>query len=87
MGGYELHDHLSEQLFRPVGAYFAYFSSSVGNISEQIYSRQALYFSYTLMARALNNPGAMLPGMTMGVIGYALGSYLGISLGLYLRGL
>jgi uncharacterized membrane protein len=40
-----------------------------------------------LMARALNNPGAMLPGMTMGVIGYALGSYLGISLGLYLRGL
>ncbi len=40
-----------------------------------------------LIARALNNPGAMLPGMTMGVIGYALGSYLGISLGLYLRGL
>ncbi|MGB1140469.1 MAG: DUF819 family protein [Halioglobus sp.] len=40
-----------------------------------------------LIARALNNPGAMLPGMTMGVIGYALGSYLGISLGLYLRSL
>ena len=40
-----------------------------------------------LMARALNNPGAMLPGMTTGVIGYALGSYLGISLGLYLRSL
>ena len=38
-------------------------------------------------ARALNNPGAMLPGMTTGVIGYALGSYLGISLGLYLRSL
>lgn len=38
-----------------------------------------------LMARALNNPGAMLAGMTTGVIGYALGSYLGISLGLYLR--
>ncbi|MEM9254159.1 MAG: DUF819 family protein [Pseudomonadota bacterium] len=38
-----------------------------------------------LMARALNNPGAMLTGMTTGVIGYALGSYLGISLGLYLR--
>tara|TARA_B100001540_G_scaffold298387_1_gene301867 strand:- start:943 stop:2103 length:1161 start_codon:yes stop_codon:yes gene_type:complete len=40
-----------------------------------------------LMARALNNPNAMLAGMTTGVIGYALGSYLGISLGLYLRGL
>jgi uncharacterized membrane protein len=40
-----------------------------------------------LMARALNNPGAILPGMTTGVIGYALGSYLGISLGLYLRSL
>ena len=40
-----------------------------------------------MMARALNNPGAILPGMTTGVIGYALGSYLGISLGLYLRSL
>ena len=40
-----------------------------------------------LMARALNNPGAIIPGMTTGVIGYALGSYLGISLGLFLRSL
>jgi len=40
-----------------------------------------------LMARALNNPGAILPGMTTGVIGYALGSYLGISLGLFLGSL
>lgn len=40
-----------------------------------------------LMARALNNPAAILPGMTTGIIGYALGSYLGISLGLYLRSL
>jgi uncharacterized membrane protein len=40
-----------------------------------------------MMARALNNPAAMLAGMTTGVIGYALGSYLGISLGLYLRSL
>lgn len=40
-----------------------------------------------IMARALNNPGAMLAGMTTGVIGYAIGSYLGISLGLYLRSL
>jgi uncharacterized membrane protein len=40
-----------------------------------------------MMARALNNPAAILPGMTTGVIGYALGSYLGISLGLYLQSL
>ena len=40
-----------------------------------------------LMARALNNPAAILPGITTGVIGYALGSYLGISLGLYLHSL
>ena len=40
-----------------------------------------------MMARALNNPGTILPGMTTGVISYALGSYLGISLGLYLRNL
>ena len=40
-----------------------------------------------LMARALNNPDTILVGMTTGVIGYALGSYLGISLGLYLRSL
>ena len=47
MGGYELHDQLSEQFFRPAGGYFANFSSSVGSISEEIYSRQALYSSYT----------------------------------------
>ena len=40
-----------------------------------------------LMARALNNPAAILPGMTTGIIGYALGSYLGISLGTLLRSL
>jgi uncharacterized membrane protein len=39
------------------------------------------------MARALNNPAAILPGMTTGIIGYALGSYLGISLGILLRSL
>jgi hypothetical protein len=48
MGGYELQDHLSEQFFRPAGGYFANFSSSVGSTSEEIYSRQAVYFSYTL---------------------------------------
>lgn len=47
MGGYELHDQLSEQFFRPAGGYFANFSSSVGSTSEEIYSQQAVYFSYT----------------------------------------
>ena len=46
MGGYELYGHLSEQLFRAIGGYFANFSSSVGSVSEEIYSRQAVYFSY-----------------------------------------
>jgi hypothetical protein len=46
MDGYELRDHLSEQLFRPVGGYFANFSSSVGSISEEIYFQQAVYLSY-----------------------------------------
>ena len=33
---YELHDHLSEQLFRAVGGYVANFSSSVSRISQEI---------------------------------------------------
>jgi len=37
MNKYELHDHLSEQLFRAVGGYFANFSSSVSTVSEEIY--------------------------------------------------
>lgn len=40
-----------------------------------------------LMARALGNPGVILSGMTTGIICYALGNYLGISLGLLLQGL
>ncbi|KAA1189253.1 DUF819 family protein [Pseudohalioglobus sediminis] len=40
-----------------------------------------------MMARALGNPGTILSGMTAGIIGYALGNYLGISLGLFLQGL
>jgi uncharacterized membrane protein len=40
-----------------------------------------------MMARALGNPGTMLSGMTTGIIGYALGNYLGISLALFLQGL
>ena len=31
-----------------------------------------------MLARALDNPGAILSGMTTGIIGYALGNYLGI---------
>ena len=33
MNGYELHDHLSEQLFRPLGGYFENFSSSISRIN------------------------------------------------------
>ncbi len=40
-----------------------------------------------MMARALGNPGTILSGMTAGIIGYALGNYIGISLGLYLQSL
>jgi hypothetical protein len=46
MGGYELRDHLGEQLFRAIGGYLANLSSSAGGISEEIYSQQAVYFSY-----------------------------------------
>ena len=47
MGGYELHDQLSEPFFRPAGGYVANFSRSVDSNSEEIYSRQVLYSSYT----------------------------------------
>jgi uncharacterized membrane protein len=40
-----------------------------------------------MMARALGNPSAILSGMTAGIIGYALGNFLGISLGLLLQSL
>ena len=54
MGGYELHDQLSEQFLRPAGGYFANFSSSVGSICEETYFQQAVYFSYTwFLPRAL----------------------------------
>lgn len=39
-----------------------------------------------LIARSLGNPGVILSGMTTGIIGYALGNYLGISLALLLQG-
>ena len=51
MDGYELHGHLSEQLFSAIVDCFANFSSSVGSVSEEIYSLQAVYFSYTLLLR------------------------------------
>ena len=38
-----------------------------------------------MMARALGNPATILSGMTTGIIGYALGNYLGISLALLLQ--
>ena len=47
MNKYELCDHLSEQLFRAIGGYFANFSGSVSRISEETYSQQAVYLSYT----------------------------------------
>ena len=61
MGGYELHDQLSEQFFRPAGGYFANFSSSVGSNSEEIYSRQAFYSSYTLSGPTLGVKGSPHP--------------------------
>jgi uncharacterized membrane protein len=39
-----------------------------------------------LIARSLNNPAMILSGMTTGIIGYALGNYLGISLAMLLQG-
>jgi hypothetical protein len=47
MNGYALCDHLSGQLFRAIGGYFGNFSRSVGRISEETYSQQAVYLSYT----------------------------------------
>jgi hypothetical protein len=48
MDEYELHGHLNEKLFRAIGNCFENLSSSVGSISEEIYSRQAVYLSYTV---------------------------------------
>ena len=47
MNGYELCDHLSEHFFRAIGGYFPNFCSSVGSASEETYSQQAVYASYT----------------------------------------
>lgn len=38
-----------------------------------------------LLVKSLGNPGLLLSGMTTGIIGYALGNYLGISLALFLQ--
>ena len=47
MDGYALCDHLGEQLFREIGGYFENFSGSIGSISEETYSQQAVYLPYT----------------------------------------
>lgn len=36
------------------------------------------------VAQAMNNKSVMLPGMTLGFLGYAVGTYLGIAVGLWL---
>ncbi len=38
-----------------------------------------------LLVKAMGNPGMLLSGMTTGIIGYALGNYLGISLAFFLQ--
>lgn len=38
-----------------------------------------------MMVKALKNPNVLLSGMTTGIIGFALGNYLGISLALFLQ--
>jgi uncharacterized membrane protein len=40
-----------------------------------------------MMAKALGNPHVLLSGMTTGIIGFALGNYLGVSLALILQAL
>jgi uncharacterized membrane protein len=40
-----------------------------------------------MMVKALKNPNVLLSGMTTGIIGLALGNYLGISLALFLQSL
>ena len=38
-----------------------------------------------MLVKALGNPAVLLSGMTTGIIGYALGNYIGISLALFLQ--
>jgi len=38
-----------------------------------------------MMVKALKNPSVLLTGMTTGVIGFAVGNFLGISIGLFLQ--
>ncbi|MET0311305.1 MAG: DUF819 family protein [Burkholderiaceae bacterium] len=40
-----------------------------------------------MMARSLGNPDVLLSGITTGLIGYAVGTYLGVGLALLLKGL
>ncbi|MFT6261548.1 MAG: putative membrane protein [Bermanella sp.] len=38
-----------------------------------------------MIVKALKNPNVLISGMTTGIIGFALGNYLGISLALFLQ--
>jgi uncharacterized membrane protein len=38
-----------------------------------------------MLVKTLGNPAVLLSGMTTGIIGYALGNYIGISLALFLQ--
>jgi uncharacterized membrane protein len=40
-----------------------------------------------MMVKALNNPSVLLSGMTTGIIGFAVGNFIGISLALFLQSL
>ncbi|MCK5820655.1 MAG: DUF819 family protein, partial [Bacteroidales bacterium] len=55
-----------------------------------IITSAALAFSppfVPVVAGALKNKEVLIPGLTVGIIGYALGNYLGISLAYLLHGL
>ncbi len=62
------------------------------NIIDDFYKGQQLniegefYPNQCVLMKALGNPGVLLSGMTTGIIGYALGNYLGVSLALLLQG-
>ena len=63
MDGYELHGHLSEQLFSAIVDCFANFSSSVGSVSEEIYSLTGRLFFLYLSVTAL----VLLVGIRPGI--------------------
>ena len=62
MDRYALCDHLGEQLFREIGGYFENVSGSVSMISEETYSQQAVYLSYTFKTSVDNVAVTQPPG-------------------------